>query len=347
MAEIQELYFSIGKKKQSALATPLVAADMFTLGQTNQDIWLINPQVEDNAEDMGKGGPFATQQFKTALDGGGPWNGYMTTEALAVLGAFGIGLDSEAPAGTGYKYTCKPAVSFVDGDRPVTTVLQTMRQGANDIFDHALIGVALDSFELTLNTGVGRQNAQFSSTWIGTGRYVKPSTITAPAATTEHLLNAGGATAITVNGVNYLTGALFVSMRFRYSNNIRGDYGYHPGSGTQSGFQVRGRIRRGRPVVEFEIAAEYQDGSVELDNVISQTEGTATITVDGAQIGAGPDKNNLNLVLHRIVGRPIVSEPQDGIVAVRCPFAVLEHNSNGVLTMEVITETTGIGSVAV
>lgn len=351
MADIRELFFSIGKKKQASLTAPLLAADMLTLGQINQDVWIVNPGQESNVDDMGKGTPFATQQFKTGLDGGGPWNAYLTSQNAAMLGAFGVGLVSKVQGANlaldSWIYTCEPAALFVDGDMPVTTVAQVMRQGATDIYDHAFHGVACNEFEIQLNSGIGRQNSQMTSNWLGTGKFAKPSTITVPTPLLEALLNAGGATSVTINGVDYKTTARFVTMRFRYSNNIRADYGYFPGSGLQTGYQLRGRLRRGNPVAEFEIVGEYVDGSPELDNVINQTEGTATITIAGATIGAGPDTHKISLVLHRIVPLPIVSEPQDGIVAIRAPFTVMEHPTNGVFTMEVTTNVDDIGTAAV
>jgi hypothetical protein len=347
MADIREIRQFIGFKKQAALQTALVAADGWSLRQTNRTIGQARYVTENDKDDLGKGTPFATQVFKTSKSFDYPWEARLTSQNAAMLGVFGIGLQTKAAAGSGFKYTCKPSVLLTASpDMPSTTVVQTIRQGGSDVFDVAGIGVCCNEFGFTLLSSPGRDNATMRSSWVGCGKTASPSTITVPTVTTEHSLSAGAATTITINSVNYLSNARFFQFSFNYGNNIRLDQGYYPGSGSQDGFQIRGRMWRGDPVATAEIVALFENGSTELDAFLAQTEGTGQIVVDGAVIGAGPEVHRLDLLMHRIVFEDAEVNEQDGLVSVRVPIALLEHSSNGVLTYEVTTTQDNIGTSA-
>lgn len=334
MADIRELKGCISFHKQTALQTALVAADCWSLAQTNRATGQPSFVTENNKDDLGKGTPFATQVYKSSASTEYPWEGRLTSEAASMLGVFGIGLETKAAAGDGFSYTCKPSVLLTASpDMPAATIVQAVRQGGSDVFDFGLIGMCCEEFTISLQSGPGRDNATFRSSWAGCGKFANPSTITIPAAYTEHSLNSGGATAITVNGVNYLSNARFFNAEFTYKNNIRLDAGYYPGSGSQSGFNLRGRMWRGDPQASLQVTALFENGSTELDDFLAQTEGTAVITIPGAAIsGAGSHTHQLSLTLHRTVPENVVINDQDGLVAVTVTIAVLEHASNGVLT---------------
>lgn len=344
MPDIRELAFAIGKKKQSALQTALVAADCLRLNQNNRSVGQPNPITESNREDIGHGSPYATELFKSHLDSACPWEYYLTSENAAMLGVFGIGLTTKAAAGTGFKYTCESSSSF-DVDMPSTTIVQAMRQGATDIFDFALIGMCCEEFGVSVNSGPGRQNAQMRSSWIGSGKYASPSTITLPAFTTEHSLNAGSMVTCEIHSVDYLTNAHFVSAEFNWKNNIRADYGYYPGSGSQSGFQLRNRMRRADPTCTLSMVVEAVDGSTELGDTLALTEGTAELVIQGDLISTGV-YHKLSILLHRVVFRAVQIADNDGIPVFQIDCEPLEHSVNGLLTYEVTTATDDIGTAA-
>jgi len=54
VALIQEVVSAIGFHKQDDLTTPLVASDMVSLRQTNEEIIQARPNNEDDANDLGK-----------------------------------------------------------------------------------------------------------------------------------------------------------------------------------------------------------------------------------------------------------------------------------------------------
>lgn len=345
MADIREIKMAIGFHKQTALQTALVAADTWSLRQTNRAVGQPEFVTENDKDDLGKGTPFATQVFKTSQGAVFPWEGRLTSEAAAMLGVFGIGLNAKTTADIGFKYSCKPSVLLTASpDMPATTIVQAIRQGGSDVFDFGLIGMCCEEFTLSLTSSPGRDNATFRSQWIGCGKYASPSTITIPAVTTEHSLSSGAATVITLNGVNYISNARFLSFEMTYKNNIRLDSGYYPGSGSQSGFQLRGRMWRGDPQVTGRYTALFENGSTELDDFLAQTEGTGQITIQGAAMGTAYHKLDINL--HRIVTQNVQIGDQNGLVSITADIAFLEHSSNGVLTWDAQCLKDEIGTAA-
>jgi hypothetical protein len=342
VALIQEVRFGIGFKKQADLVTALVAADMVSLRHTNEEIIQAQPINEDDAADLGKG-VYITNQYPSHIQAGGPFNGRLTSESGAIISAFGIGKATKATAGDGFKYTCAAPSLATDGlDLPATTMAVQIRTGGSAITDKALIGVCCEEFGVQLKQGKGRDNATFTSQWIGTGKYANPSAITMPAFYDENSLNAGGVTALTLIGFNYLTNLRFVSVDFGWKNNIRDESGYYPGSGSQDGFQVKGRMRRGVPQITLRVTVECDSGSNEEDLLLAQTEGTGVITVVGAAIGAA--FHTWKITFHRLTVKAAPIGNTDGIASYSLEYSVMEHASNGVLTIEA---TTGIDDILV
>jgi hypothetical protein len=346
-ANIRELLACVGFHRQAAVQTALVAADCWTLGQTNEDVGQAVPVNEDDARFLGKGHEFATQQFKSHLVTERNWNGILTSEAFAMLAVFGMSKFSKEAAGTGFKYTCTMSDPVTDGiDRYTTTFVDTIRQGASDVHDMALIGCALDEFTITLTNGPGIENARFESRWLGCGKYVSPSTIVVPAVTAEHFLNAGGAATITIIGNDYLSTNKFNELSFGVRNNIRRERMYYPGSGTLNGYQIGGRMQHGDREAFLRWTVDFEDGSDEVAKMLALTTGTAVITVDGATIGAGPSKHQAKATFQKIGIRSAVIGNTNGIVTVACEASVQKHASNGVLELVATCEKDEIGTEA-
>jgi hypothetical protein len=348
VADIRELRSFISFHKQTALQTALVAADGWSLRQTNRTIGQPEFTTLPDKDDIGKGTPFSTQLYPVALSSSFPWEARLTSQNAAMLGVFGIGLNAKTAADTGFKYSCKPSVLLTASpNMPAATVVQAIRQGGSDVFDLGLVGMCLEEFTQTFNSGPGPDSASMRSQWVGCGKFVNPSTITIPTITTEHALNGGSATTVTFNGVNYLTNTRFFSFEWSYKNNIRLDAGYYLGSGQQNGFQLRGRMWRGDPVVTAKLTALFEDGSTELTDFLAQTEGTARVTLQGALLtGSVTHYNLLDIQWHRIVFKNFRLTDQDGLVSVEVDIECLEHSSNGVLTYDVQTLRDEIGTAA-
>lgn len=335
IALTQQTLFAVSFKKQVDLVTALSAADMWSLGGTAIDLHA-QPISEDNATDLGKG-VYATNTFPSHIDAGGSWNGRITSEALAQIIAYGIGLVVKTAAGTGgFKYTAvAPDLTVTGLDLPVATGVQKI--GA--VADKLLLGLALEEFNISLKSGPGRDNATFTSTWLGTGGFTKPSGITIPAAYTEHSMNAGTITTLTLCGFNYLTNKNFVSTDIGWKNNIRDQSSYYPGSGNQSGFQLRGRVRRGVPTITLKATVEAQSGSSEEDALLASTEGTGVIVMTGPAGGiTGGSTHKLTITFHRLRVRNAPVADADGIAAYNLEYSVLQHATNGVVTFEITCE---------
>ena len=327
---------AIGFRKQADLVTALLAANLWTLQLTNTEPLKAEPVNEDNKADLGKG-VYATNVYPSHFISGGPWNGRLTSEAGAMLACFGIGKTTKSAHGIngGLKYTCVAPQLQSDGlDMPSTTAV--VQIGA--VSDKSIIGLCCEEFGIQFASGPGRDNATFTSTWVGTGKHAKPSAITIPAAYSEHSLNAGGLTALTLIGFNYLTNKRFVSANLGFKSNIREQSAYHPGSGSQSGYQLRGRMRRGVPDITLQAVVECDSGSSEEDALLAQTEGTGVITCEGGLIGAGPETHMFKITFHRLRVKAAPLGDSDGIASYSLDYSVLEHASNGVFTIEATCE---------
>jgi hypothetical protein len=351
MADIRELGVSWGFRKQSALQTALLAANMWSLNQTNDDFGIPRLVKEDNQQDKGKGTPFATQQFKTIADAEVPWNYYLTSENLAMLGVFGIGKVSEAAVGTegAIRYICKPNVTLaaVNDEAPSTTYLATIRQGSNDVVDHALIGVCLEEFTITIARGTNRDTAQMTSRWIGCGKYAQPSAIVRPAITVEHELNAGSVTLLEIFGDSLITNKRFEQFTLTYKNNIKGDFGYYPGSGSQNGFQLRGRMLRSAPTVTASYQALLEDTSTEFTDFLNGESGLFRVKMEGALIGAGPEKHTFDLKLPAVEINAVSNPVNDGLLFVESNLTLkdITGDTDRMLVWDVLTNKANIGEV--
>lgn len=355
-ARTQELAIGIGFKRQTntgelattaaELQTALTAAELWQLGIGSFAPPFPEFTQESDAQFFGKGHEFATQVFPTSI--GIPWNWdfHLTSQNFAQLIAFAVGTPTETtPAAGAYQYVCVPKDTTAAGvNLPATTIVAAIRAGgAGEILDIAAVGVVCGSFSLKMSAGPGLQNTQISSQWMGCGKYVNNSGIVIPAATVETRLGAGSATALTINGVDYLANSRFVDLEFNYSNDVQP--GYYPGSGTQSGFDIAGRMRLGKRVATLTWQVELEAGSTELADLLAGTEGTATLKVEGPII-AGSTKHTAQLVMHRTRNRAYRMAESNGFVTARVDTEIMYHSSNGLLTATAITNKALIGTEA-
>lgn len=341
VALLQEVRFAISFKQQPDLTTALGATDMWSLRQTNTDLIQATPINEDDANDLGKG-VYVTETFPSHIESGGPWNGRLTSEAFAQIANFGIGKSTKATAGSGFSYTMNEPVFATDGiNLPLATVVEQIRTSTDAITDKLQIGMACEEFGIELKLGPGRDNALFTSQWLGTGGFTKPSGVTIPDLTTEHGLNAGTTTVLTLIGFDYLANKRFANCTFKWKNNIRDNSSYFPGSGSQSGYQLRGRIRRGVPAITLTAQVECDSGSNEEDLLLAQTSGTGQIQMHGASLGGGVF-HGLDITFHKMTVKTSKIADLDGIASYNLEYFIEQHPTDGVLT---IVATTGQDSI--
>lgn len=348
-ARQQELQIGIGFSKQSALQTALLAPSLWSLRQNAFNPLFPQFNAEDDSEDFGKADDWAQTVFPTSIDMPWSWPYFLTSQNFAQVAAFGCGKSVKTSPGAGaFQYVCTPIDGVGDGtiELPSTTVVAGIRQGGvGEILDLAAVGMVCNSYTVRLQTGAGRQNSAIESQWVGCGKFVDNSGLTIPAAFNETRLGAGATTSLSINGVNYIANARFVDMTFTLENNIDTNSGFYPGSGSQSGYDIRGRLRIGKRNVSLAWQVELEAGSPELAALLAGTEGTIDIVVEGPII-TGAIKHSARIQGHRTRHRAFSMAEAGGYVTARVETSFLKHASNGVFTLTAITNKDGIGEAA-
>lgn len=344
----RETLIGISFKKQSAIGTAVTAtSDYWRISKTNAALANVVINTEDDSQDIGKGDEFANNVFLTSKDASVPIESYLTSQKLAHMFAFGFGKTTKTtPAAGAYLYTCVPSDPVTDGiELPLASIVEQIRPGGSAVIDRRIEDCMLDSFGFRMNSGVGRQNATLNMNWVGSGRTTEPSAVTLPAPLVESGLNAGGF-GITINGVNYISNRRFIDCEFTAANNVDAESGFYPGSGTDDGAQVRGRMERGDRVYSLRGQARFVSGSTELSDFLSQTEGTAVLTWQGPLI-TGSTYHGGTLTGHRVRISSAVVQDSNGKVTVAYTITFLKHAVNGVLTAAIVTNQDNILAAAV
>ncbi len=336
MAQIRELAIAFGKAKQADIETANVLGGLWRLNKVNTQMASVPYVVEDDGDELGKGHEFIANQYKSHVEGGPhTLEKYLSSEFAAWLWAYGLG--NVAKTGSGpYVYTCTPLDRPTDGDElPYFSYIETIRQGGSAVRDLMLVGCAVRSFQIRLNSGVGRQNAMATVEFAHSGLVTEPSGITIPAATSENPLNSYSA-AITINGVDYITAKTFMSLEMGWDNGASDETDYRPGSGQQDGFQVRDTIEVGDRVPSFSFQAQYKNGSAELAKVTALTSGEATVVLT-------KDSNNIMDVTWHDVGFSVAEVGESGGKTVVNVTGIPKYDSsNGVVTAVCTTSVDGI-----
>ena len=326
-ANIRETKICFGKVPQTDLVTPNVVSDMWSLLKTNTALMQTDLRTETDALDIGKGDEFPINVYKTAASTTVALEKYCTSEFMAWLFCFGLGNATKTGgATTGYTYSATPQDPVVQCiNQPAFTWAEQIRAEPNSVIDRAGIGMVVNDFTITMESGPGRANCRVASNFIGTGQILIPSGYTFPVTQSEHLLNASGTTKLMINGIEYLLGnakGRFNNLEFRWNNNTRTDSGYFPGSGLQNGFAVRGRMEFGTRDLSLTFVARAVLGSQEYNNLINLTEGITEITVQGAAIGTS--FHQMDLLFPRTIISAETIGDADGIVTVNCTVSILK-----------------------
>jgi hypothetical protein len=326
---IRQTAFALGMVEQADLVTANIAAEFFRPTKVNQQLAEQKLNTESNAQDLGKDNEFATQVFLVSWDSAFQLECFTTSEMAAWAFAFAHG-DSTAtsPDAPAVIHTSVPQSSGID--LPSFSYVEKLPADGTYL-DRMLVGLVVNGYTLQLNSGVGRQNSKLVIDVVGTGQQTVPSAITLPAATTLHGLNAGSAT-ITIVGNDYVTLKTIISLECGFRNNVRLDSGFFPGSGSQSGANIRGRMEHGDREAYLRFSTRLRTSSDEFTKLTAQTEGTAVITLTGAAIASSVNPHGLSITYHRVTFATAVVDQADGIATVNVECGVLWHSSNGLLT---------------
>ena len=333
-ANIRETKIAFGFKPQTTVQTPNLLTELWSLTKTNPSMSVVAPVTENDAMDIGKGDEFPANLFPSHIDTSVALEKFVSSEYMAWLFCFTTGKATKAAtAGAGgFIYTVTPSDPTVTClNLPAFSWAEQIRTpAASAVVDRALIGMVVNDWTLTMESGPGRANCRVSTNLVGTGKIVAPASLAPttyspfPAVTAEHFLNAASAT-ITINGIDYIAAQSFISMNFSWNNNVRLDTGLYPGSGTYGTppYGIRGRMEFGNRECSLTFVARACPGSPEFANLMSLTEAATTITLKGALI-AGTDFHGLTISLPRTVISAVVNGEADGIVTVECTVTVLK-----------------------
>ncbi|HEY1896750.1 MAG TPA: phage tail tube protein [Terracidiphilus sp.] len=337
-ANVQETRIAFGYAPQADVSTANLIGQMWSLTKVNPAVSVLNPVNETNALDIGKGNEFPSQVFPSYQDASVALEKYASSEFLAWLFCFTTGKATKTgTAATGVTYAAVPNDPAVDCiNLPTFSWDEQIRPTPNSVIDRMLIGCVVGDWTLTMQSGPGRANCRVSCNLPGSGHVQVPGLSPLPAITQEHFLNAAGAT-ITINGVDYVLSQSFISSEFRWNNNVRLDTGLYPGSGTQNGYAVRGRMEYGIREMMFSFVARAQKGSTEYNNLINGVEGTATIGVQGALI-AGTLYHSFQIQMPRVRMQSVVNGDDNNIVTVQCGVTLLQP-TDGVTPIVTLTAT--------
>jgi hypothetical protein len=325
-ANVRETKIAFGFKPQSALDVANTPTELWSLTKTNAALSVVNPQVETDANDIGKGDEFPTQTFPTSMDTSVPVEKYTSSEFAAWLFCFTTGKATKTAAGTlGFNYVAQPSDPVVNClDLPPFTFAEQIRPEPDSVIDRAEVGMVIQDWALILASGPGRANCRMTANFVGTGKVLAPSGITPfPTVTAEHFLNAASAT-ININGIDYIANHSFISMELRWANNVRLDTGFYPGSGVDTnGFAIRGRMEYGARVCSLTFVARAAKGSQEFLNLISQTPGPATITLKGGLIET-TFYHAVNISIPKCILTAVTNADDNGIVTVNCTATIMK-----------------------
>lgn len=336
-----EQIFFFGKGKQTDINTPNLIANMWRLNKVNTAVSMPRATFEDDSAEVGKGHEYATQTFTTQWDVSGQIEKYATSQFLAWAFAFAFGKVTVSGEGP-YTYVMTPInPNAGDGvELPYFTAVQQL-QPTIPIQDIMMPGCAVEELALEMTYAPGRANHRATVSWVGSGKFTKPSGLTAPALLAENRLNFSAASVVTLNGINYLSTKDIISINWGWKNNIMLDAGFYPGSGFQTendanSGQIRGRLEVGSRAPTFTFVARLRAGSAEFAALQARTIGPATITIPA-------DANNSVSLVHPLVSFTALELGEtNGFTDVRVTVTPLYDAANGLVSATVITPVGGI-----
>jgi hypothetical protein len=328
MANINELITCWGFGKQADITTANLVATQWRMTNLNSKPWAQNPVSEDDGAETGKGHEFATALFKSHY---APpeheISKYLSSEFAAWAFSFGLGNVVKSGSTPNFTYTITPilgATNPTDLELPYFSYVQQIRPGGSSVLDQMLVGCAVRTLKLSVSNQPGRASAMLSVGLVTSGKYTEPSAITVPAATVLHEMQAGSMT-LTINGVDYVTSKNFISLEWTWDNNFRS--GFYPGSGSQDGFQIQGRMEIGDRAHGFTFLARYANGSTELTKLRALTTGTAVLVL------TNDTNNNLTITEQKMGFRMAEVGESGGIVTVAVTGSPLYDSTNGLVTV--------------
>ena len=336
-ANVRETLIAFSKGKQVDVAT--INSTLLRLNKVNAQFASMRLNSETDAADIGKGHEWATRVYNTSWDATGRIEKYLSSVWAAY--AFGFVLGSVAEAAP--NYTITPLDPVVDDiNIPAFTFCEQIRPGGSSIIDRAAVGCVGTRLQLNFRSGPGRASSTLAMDFAGSGKIVKPSGLTIPAATDEFLLPSASVT-MTALGTDYVTLQRILDAEFIFDNAFRDPMGFFPGSGFQTpgdgdSGAISGRMWFGDRTASLVFNALLASTSDEEAKQLAGTTGTVVITF------ANGANHTLSITLHDVRFTLVEAGDVDGLVKVQVTCEPLYDSSNGLITVAVKTNVTGIAA---
>lgn len=331
-ARVQQSILGLGKAKQADIST--IAASFLRFKRLNTDLISTGFSTENDAAETGKGTEFTTAAgvFPVAYSPGSRIDKYSSAEFMTWALCYTLGNVAEASS----IYTITPLDPTSTLEPPYFTVVEQVPEGGSTCIDNAFIGCVIEDFLYEFNYGPGRASGKVTVNWLGSGKITTPSGVTVPAVQTENnMLTAS--MALTIIGVNVVTLKTILHGSFGWRNNFLTGAGFFPGSGTQNGAQIRGRLEIGPRVPTFTFTARLLTGSSEYAKLIALTTGTVVLTV------TYDATHTVTITLQSVSFSMVELASTDGLVSVTVTCDVKEHATNGVVSCSCKCAVSGIG----
>lgn len=329
-------------RKQSDLATArTLTADYWLLAEYGGNAPNFNIVTEDDTGAIGRGTHFATNNYVVSQNSSYQLRVLGSSQMLAFASVFGLGkVVKTTPASGAFQYVATPLNPCTDSlQLPACSVVSQ----ACTAIDELLPGMCVGGFNLSVTNTPSRQGVQLSVDLVGTGARTLPSAVTLPSSVlNEKILTASGLT-FTFLGVTYTTGDRnFESLEFSWNNNIEPGY-VGGGLDSATGAALAGRMFQNKPSLSLTFTILVEPGGTEEAKLIAQTEGTATITLQGGLI-TGSTYNSCVISFPRVRFAAKPRGRQGNYLSYQCTATLLFHSSNGAVSITTITEQDNIGA---
>lgn len=275
-AREQERTIAFGVRKQTNISTQAIVGDVWRLSRNDAGYTRRKPITENDAAYYGKGHEWATEVGLVSWQQAFSFKKDLSAEIIAWASAFGLGVCTPT-GGTGANIYTNTPIGITTGlELPYFTWAEQQRS-SDSIVDFAAVGCVVEGFLVEISYGPGRAASQITIDVIGCGLETTPSGYTFPASTAEKLLPSASV-ALTCNGTDYVTLKRLQSLKWGWKNNILVNQGFYPGSGTDDGAAVCGRLMIGARVPILSFSALLTNASDEYTKLIGSTTGTCVIT---------------------------------------------------------------------
>ncbi len=334
-ARVQQLVLGLGKGKQTSISA--AAATFLRFKKLDTALTTPKPVFENDAAEIGKGNEFISQTFPSHYEVANRMEKYASAEFVTWACAYALGNVAQTGSAAPYTYTILPINPGTTLELPYFSICEQVPEGGGNCIDNLYVGCAIEDFTYQFSYGPGRASSKMTVNWVGSGLLTTPSGITVPALTTENNMLAASMS-LSVNGVDYVGTKRILSGSIGWKNNLLLNAGFYPGSGLQNGLQVRGRMEIGARVPSFQFTARLLSGSPEYNTLVSQTAGTATLSV---QHDAG---NSVTFTFSQMAFQMAENAEADGIVAVTVTGAPQYNTTQN--TVFSVTTLCGISGIA-